>query len=152
MTVSIGRRTAPGVVGLAAAAALAWVVPVLAAPAAKAANVEQTPRGGQDHQNGPRIARDWAAAWNSSDTTLLAKLFTKDGVYVDPCLRRPVAGLDLRPEGPSRPRQRPGGGDGRRTGHCRRTPADACGAQPGTALNELGQRMKEPDAVFTNAR
>jgi hypothetical protein len=95
MIVSIGRRTALSAAGLVAAAAtLASIVPAQAAPTAKATNIEQTLRGTQNHQNGPKIAWDWAAAWNSSDTTLLAKLFTKNGVYVDYALGKTMTGRD----------------------------------------------------------
>lgn len=85
MTDSPGRRAALAVAGLGAAAVtLAWIVPAQAAPA-KAAHAGQA---------GPKIARDWAAAWNSSDTTLLARLFTKNGVYTDYALGKTMTGRD----------------------------------------------------------
>lgn len=84
MAFPLGRRTALGVAGLATAAAtLAWIVPAQAAPAAQAANIEQPV---------PRIAVDWAAAWNSNDTTLLAKLFTANGIYTDYALGKTMTG------------------------------------------------------------
>lgn len=93
MTVSIGRRTALIVAGLAAtAAAVASIVPAQAATAAKATSIEQTLSRNQNHQTVPRIARDWADAWNSSDTTFLATLFTKNGVYVDYALGKTMIG------------------------------------------------------------
>ena len=84
MTFAIGRRTALSVAGLAAAAAtLTWIIPAQAAPAAQATNIEQP---------APKIAVDWAAAWNSSDTTLLAKLFTHNGIYTDYALDKTMTG------------------------------------------------------------
>jgi limonene-1,2-epoxide hydrolase len=94
MPVSPTRRTARhlalGLAGLAAAAAaLASIVPAQAAPAA---NTEHVLSSAQDHQNVPTIARNWAAAWNSTDTTLLAKLFTTNGVYTDYALGKTMTG------------------------------------------------------------
>jgi hypothetical protein len=95
MTVSIARRTALGVVGLVAAATtLAAIVPAQAAPTTKATNVEETLGNAQDRQNGPKIAREWATAWNSTDTTLLAKLFTQNGVYTDYALGKTMTGTE----------------------------------------------------------
>jgi limonene-1,2-epoxide hydrolase len=87
MTASTARRTALGAAGLAAiaAATLAWAVPAQAAPAATTAHSEQTE---------PKIAAAWIAAWNSSDTTLLAKLFTPHGVYTDYALGKTMTGRD----------------------------------------------------------
>jgi hypothetical protein len=95
MTVSLGRRTALIVAGLAAtAAALASIIPAQAAPATNATTSEQAHSGSQNHQSVPTIARDWAIAWNSTDTTLLAKLFTTNGVYIDYALGKTMIGHD----------------------------------------------------------
>jgi ketosteroid isomerase-like protein len=87
------RRTALSVATLAAAAiGLTGAGPAQAGITTKAAPVAQAAHGVQNHQREPRIAREWAAAWNSSDTTLLAKLFTKNAVYVDYALGKTLIG------------------------------------------------------------
>jgi ketosteroid isomerase-like protein len=87
------RRTALGVAILAAAAVgLTGVASAHAATAAKAAPIARTTHGAQSQQSEPKIAREWAAAWNSSDTTLLAKLFTKNAVYIDYALGKTLVG------------------------------------------------------------
>jgi limonene-1,2-epoxide hydrolase len=93
MTVSISRRIAFSVVGLtAAAAALASIVPAQATSAPTVSTTEHTLTSSQHHQNVPTIAQDWATAWNSTDTTLLAKLFTSHGVYTDYALGKTMTG------------------------------------------------------------
>jgi ketosteroid isomerase-like protein len=93
MTLSLGHRAALSVAGLiAAAATMASIVPAQAAPATNATTIQHTLPGPRNQQNVPTIARDWAAAWNSSDTTLLAKLFTENGVYVDYALGKTMIG------------------------------------------------------------
>lgn len=92
MTLSPARRTALSLAGLiATAATLASIAPAQAAPAPKTTTAEQSPHG---PQNGPKIARDWAAAWNSSDTTLLATLFTHNGIYTDYALGKTMTGRE----------------------------------------------------------
>ena len=87
------RRVALSVVGLAAVAtAVASIGPAQAAGAAKAPTSDHTLSHTQDHPNEPKIAQDWATAWNSSDTTLLAGLFTPDGVYIDYALGKTMTG------------------------------------------------------------
>jgi steroid delta-isomerase-like uncharacterized protein len=87
------RRTALGVAILAVAAAgLTGVASAHAATVTKAAPITQTTHSVQSQQSEPRIAREWAAAWNSSDTTLLARLFTKNAVYIDYALGRTLIG------------------------------------------------------------
>ena len=85
MTVFLARRAVLSAVVLAAlaAATLAWAVPAQAAPATRPAHTEQTE---------PTIAVEWVAAWNSSDTTLLAGLFTPHGVYTDYALGKTMTG------------------------------------------------------------
>jgi ketosteroid isomerase-like protein len=88
------RRTALGVAILAASAvALTGVAPAQAAIATKATPLAQTTNSAQN-QGVPRIAREWAAAWNSTDTTLLAKLFTDNAVYNDFALGQTLIGHD----------------------------------------------------------
>ena len=87
------RRTALGVAILAAAAVgLTGAASAHAATSAKAAPIARTTHGAQNQQSEPKIAREWAAAWNSSDTTLLAKLFTKNAVYIDYALGKTLIG------------------------------------------------------------
>jgi len=87
------RRTALSVAILAAAAVgLTGVVSAHAATATKATPIAQATNGAQNQLSEPRIARKWAAAWNSTDTTLLAKLFTKNAVYVDYALGKTLIG------------------------------------------------------------
>jgi steroid delta-isomerase-like uncharacterized protein len=93
MTHFTARRTAISVTILAAAAiGLTGVATAQAGTATKAAPTAQTTHSVQNHQSEPRIAREWAAAWNSSDTTLLAKLFTKNAVYIDYALGKTMIG------------------------------------------------------------
>lgn len=54
----------------------------------------QTLHGTQNHHDTPKIAQEWIDAWNSSDTTLLAKLFTDNGVYTDYALGKTMTGSD----------------------------------------------------------
>jgi hypothetical protein len=90
MTLSLSRRTALSIAGLAAAAAaLISIVPAQATPVTHTTTTEQTDRG---TRNEPTIARDWAIAWNSTNTTLLAKLFTANGVYTDYALGKTMIG------------------------------------------------------------
>jgi hypothetical protein len=87
------RRTALSVAILAAAAiGLTGVASAHAATPSKAAPTAQATHRVQNKPREPRIAREWAAAWNSSNTTLLAKLFTKNAVYVDYALGKTLIG------------------------------------------------------------
>jgi hypothetical protein len=93
MTHFIARRTALSVAILAAAAiGLTGVASAHASTPSKAAPTAQTTHRVQGKQREPRIAREWAAAWNSSNTTLLAKLFTKNAVYIDYALGKTLVG------------------------------------------------------------
>jgi limonene-1,2-epoxide hydrolase len=42
----------------------------------------------------PKIAQDWAGAWNSTSSTKLADLFTKNGVYIDYGVNKTSTGRD----------------------------------------------------------
>jgi ketosteroid isomerase-like protein len=93
MTRFTTRRTAVSVAILAAAAVgLSGVATAQAAIATKATPKAQATQSAQNQPGEPRIAREWAAAWNSSDTTLLAKLFTKNAVYIDYALGKTLIG------------------------------------------------------------
>src|ERR1700733_570722 len=93
MTHLTARRTVLSVAILAAAAiGLTGVASAHAAIARKATPIAHTTHSVQNQQGEPRIAREWAAAWNSSDTTLLAKLFTKNAVYIDYALGKTMTG------------------------------------------------------------
>jgi uncharacterized protein (TIGR02246 family) len=91
MTISTARRLALSIaIPAAAAVALASVAPARAATTTAAGSKATT----SEHRSVPKIAREWAAAWNSSDTTRLAKLFTPNGVYIDYAIGRTLTGRD----------------------------------------------------------
>jgi hypothetical protein len=75
------RRAALSVAILAAAAiALTGVAPAQAGIATKAPPIAQTTHSVQNQQSEPRIAREWAAAWNSSDTT--GEIFGRSAAFL----------------------------------------------------------------------
>nr|WP_221382504.1 nuclear transport factor 2 family protein [Actinoplanes polyasparticus] len=89
-------RTRIFVSGLAAAAAVAAFIAGATAPST-AAPKEATAQAGTQQVVGhaqqsskrdqaPAIARRWAAAWTTTDTRDLARLYTKDAVYTDRAL------------------------------------------------------------------
>lgn len=47
-----------------------------------------------DRRAVPRVAREWAAAWNSGDGQRMAALFTEDGVYEDFAFERRYQGRE----------------------------------------------------------
>jgi limonene-1,2-epoxide hydrolase len=93
MTHFTARRNALSVAILAVAAiALTGAASTQPAIGAKATPIAQTTRSARNRQTEPKIAREWAAAWNSSDTTSLAKLFTTNAVYTDYALGKTMIG------------------------------------------------------------
>jgi limonene-1,2-epoxide hydrolase len=58
---------------------------VAALPSSTAPSVSVAYRAEHNHHASklPKIAREWQAAWNSTDINALAALFTADGVYTD---------------------------------------------------------------------
>jgi hypothetical protein len=80
-------RTRTFVSGLAAAAAAASFIAGTAAPST-ASPKETTTQAGtrQVRDQVPAIGRLWAAAWETTDTRDLARLYTKDAVYTDRAL------------------------------------------------------------------
>ncbi|MCM4079250.1 nuclear transport factor 2 family protein [Paractinoplanes hotanensis] len=89
-------RTCTFVSGLTAAAAVAAFIAGAAAPSTAAPRTE-TPQAGTQQVVGhaqqssrtdqaPAIVRRWAAAWRTTDTRDLARLYTKDAVYTDRAL------------------------------------------------------------------
>ncbi|MFF0373619.1 nuclear transport factor 2 family protein [Actinoplanes missouriensis] len=86
-------RTRTFVSGLAASAAL---LAGLAAPSAAASREHTAPAAAtrQGAEQVPAIGRRWAAAWLTTDTRDLARLYTKDAVYTDRALGLVFHGRD----------------------------------------------------------
>jgi uncharacterized protein (TIGR02246 family) len=95
MTIFTARRAALGIaVPAIVAVTFAAVGPAQAATPAGDSAATASTLSAQDHRSVPRIVREWAAAWNSTDSTQLAKLFTADGVYIDYAIGRTMTGRD----------------------------------------------------------
>jgi limonene-1,2-epoxide hydrolase len=76
-----------------ATATLAVTATAFTAPAlAVTATTEQAAATSTAQHGIPKIAKDWAGAWNSTSSTQLADLFTKDGVYIDYGVNKTMTG------------------------------------------------------------
>ncbi|MEU3979799.1 nuclear transport factor 2 family protein [Streptomyces sp. NPDC026672] len=71
------NRTRPAIV---AVASLGVAVPL---QSAMASSPGHRPAPSATHPSVPRLAQQWAHAWNTGSARRMASLFTKDGVYVD---------------------------------------------------------------------
>jgi uncharacterized protein (TIGR02246 family) len=83
------RRIAVATATLAVAAT-AFTAPALAVTA----TTEQAAATSTAQHGIPKIVKDWADAWNSTSSTQLADLFTKDGVYIDYGVNKTSTGRD----------------------------------------------------------
>ncbi|GIJ49966.1 hypothetical protein Val02_68520 [Virgisporangium aliadipatigenens] len=86
------RTFVPGLAGMVAAAALIAGIVVAGPAASSAASPGERPAqqvvDAQKHETDrvPAIGRRWAAAWMTTDTRDLARLYTRDAVYTDRAL------------------------------------------------------------------